>query len=225
MEGLKLARPEITEADRATALVKARGSWLLAIGELEAPGRKPCLVLVGGLPGTGKSTLARALAERASFRVIRSDVVRKELTVAIGKGQSPSDFAEGIYATEWTERTYAECLRRAEELMFEGERVLVDANFPEDTWRQVFLEAATRWGVPGFFLLCQAQPDVVRERLANRRDDASDADWSIHQKAAEMWEEPGPRTRSALQTVSTGGSMEGVLSQAADALRRWDLTG
>ena len=225
VEGLKLARPEIAEADRAVALTKARGSWLLALGELEEPGRKPCLVLVGGLPGTGKSTLARALAERAGFRVIRSDLVRKELAAAAGKEPGPSAFGEGIYTAEWTERTYAECLRRAEGLLFEGERVLVDANFREEAWRRAFLEAATRWGVPGGLLLCQAEPDVVRERLASRRDDASDADWPVYLKAVETWEEPGPRTRSALQTVSTGGSVERALSQAADVLRLWDLSG
>ena len=79
VEGLKLAEKEITEADRAASLQKSQGHWLLALGELEEPDRRPCLVLVGGLPGTGKSSLAAELATRKGFQVIRSDVVRKEL--------------------------------------------------------------------------------------------------------------------------------------------------
>jgi hypothetical protein len=225
VEGLKLARPEITEADRDVARTKARGSWLLALGELEVPDWKPCLVLVGGLPGTGKSTLACALAERAGFDVIRSDVVRKELAGVADKEEGPSPFGEGIYTAEWNERTYVECLHRAEALLFEGQRVLVDANFREEAWRRAFLDAATRWGVPGMFLLCQAAPAVVGERLARRRGDASDADWSIYLKAAAAWEEPGPRTRSALQAVATGGSVEVALSQAIEFLRQRELFG
>jgi aminoglycoside phosphotransferase family enzyme len=84
VEGLKLARPEIAASDRAVVVTKARGSWLLALAEFEAPDQKPCLVLVGGLPGTDKFTLAQALAERAGSRVIRSDLVRKELAVDCG---------------------------------------------------------------------------------------------------------------------------------------------
>src|SRR5204862_1007368 len=113
VEGFKLAEKEIPEAERAQALAQARAHWLLALGELEAPGRRPCLVLVGGLPGTGKSTLARGLAERAGFAVVRSDVVRKELAGLPAGGPSPQPLWEGLYAPEWTERTYAECLRRA----------------------------------------------------------------------------------------------------------------
>lgn len=79
VEGMELAEPEVPEAERSAALVRARAHWLLALSELESPSRRPCLVLIGGLPGTGKTTLARGLAGRAGFDVIRSDLVRKEL--------------------------------------------------------------------------------------------------------------------------------------------------
>src|SRR5439155_27021114 len=58
VEGLELAEKEVPEAERAAALGRARAHWLLALAELEGPGRKPCLLLVMGLPGTGKSRLA-----------------------------------------------------------------------------------------------------------------------------------------------------------------------
>src|SRR5438034_1293400 len=86
VEGFELLEKEIPAAERAAALERARAHWLLALGELEQPAQKPCLVLVGGLPGTGKSTLAQGLAQRAGFQVIRSDVVRKQLA-----GLAPTD--------------------------------------------------------------------------------------------------------------------------------------
>jgi len=217
VEGLKLARPEISESDRAVALSKAKGFWLLALGELEAPIRKPCLILVGGLPGTGKSALAKTLAQHAGFRVIGSDVVRKELA-GVGRGECRSKFGQGIYTAEWTKRTYVECLHRAEELLFQGERVLVDANFREESWRRAFLEAATRWGVPGAFLLCRVAPDVVRTRLASRGDEVSDADWPVYLKAADAWEEPGTVTQPVVHVLTTEGSPEQTLGQALEVL-------
>ena len=62
--------------------------------------RRPCLLLVAGLRGTGKFTLAHAVAEQADFQVSRSDVVRKEFTGVAIERRSPSTFGKGIYTAE-----------------------------------------------------------------------------------------------------------------------------
>ena len=220
VEGMKLAEPEIPEADRAAARVRARALWLSALSELEEPGRRPCLVLLAGLPGSGKSTLARSLAERAGFTVIRSDAVRKELAGRPAEAPAPAAFGEDIYTPEWDDRTYAECLRRAEKVVFQAGRVLVDASFREESRRRLFLDAARRWGIAGRLLLCQADADVVRRRLDHRSDDASDAGWAIYLEAARRWESLGQTTRAHTHEIDAGGSRSQVLEQAFAALRQ-----
>ena len=223
VEGFKQTQREVPEAERARALAKAQGYWLLALGELERPDRKPGLVLVGGLPGAGKSSLAADLAQRAGFSVIRSDLIRKELAAAAGTQPKPGPFGSGMYTPEWTERTYAECLRRAERLLFEGKRVVVDASFRQEAQRQAFLETAARWKVPGLLLLCQVEPSVARQRMAQRVDDASDANWSIYLQTAETWEPAGLGTQSALRRIPASESREATLDHALAILREADL--
>jgi aminoglycoside phosphotransferase family enzyme/predicted kinase len=229
VEGFELAEEEIPEPERAWALTRARAHWLLSLGLLEKPGYRPGLLLVAGLPGTGKSTLAKGLSELANFSLIRSDVVRKELaaslTLRVGIQRTPTrSVSEAeIYSSGWTDRTYAECLDRAEKLLFQGKRVIVDATFREEKKRKDFLELATRLAVPAAFLVCKADPEIIRSRLAERKDDVSDADWGVYRKAVEQWEEPDPRTRQVLRTIQTDGSIQQAISQATELLREFGL--
>jgi predicted kinase len=108
-------------------------------------------------------------------------------------------------------------------LLFAGARVLVDANFRVEAQRVMFLEAARRWGVPPVFLCCEAEPDKVRNRLADRHEDASDADWSVYLRASQAWQQPGAFTRSYLHKIDTGRSAAQSLSEALDVLRRQRL--
>lgn len=197
VEGMELGETEIDAAQRQKSGERAKAHWLLALGELAAPGERPCVVLLGGLPGTGKSTLGRFLAESAGFTQLRSDLVRKEIARS-----------GGIYSPERTERTYAELLSRGEELLWHGGRVLIDANFRADWQRQLFFDAARRWAVPILFVHCQADRAVIRARLQQRRGDASDADWSIFEQLAQTWEPVAPALQPITRTLDTSGPIE-----------------
>ena len=87
------------------------------------------LVLIGGLPATGKSVIAGALADRLGFTVLGSDRVRKELAGVDPGAQSAAGYGGGIYAPPWTERTYRELISRAARLLAMGESVILDASW------------------------------------------------------------------------------------------------
>jgi hypothetical protein len=187
------------------------------------PQERPALILIGGLPGTGKSTLAQALARQCHFQVIRSDVVRKELAALRPTGSVSSDFGEGPYTQEMTDRTYAECLRQAENAIFQGGRVIVDANFRTQVQRQQFLEAARRWALPPILMWCEADPEIVRQRLTRRQGDVSDANWAIYQQAVEQLEPFGEEAKTNLHAVPMDGELSGALKMAQSIIAHLGL--
>jgi predicted kinase len=224
VEGMAASEAELSLAEREHALRSARARWLLALTELEDAGRRPGLVLVGGLPGTGKSTLAAALSEHAGFDVVSSDRVRKELAGVDSESRADADFGEGLYTPEWDDRTYEACLGRAEALVFEGKRVVVDASFRDAGRRRVFLDAALAWGVRARVLVCTAEPDRVRRRLDQRTAGPSDADWAVYEAAAAVWQDETDPVYAARQLeVPSGGSARAALATSLGHLRRAGL--
>jgi aminoglycoside phosphotransferase family enzyme/predicted kinase len=216
--GIKLTEKEIPQLERQRAGTRARAHWLLALSELEEPNRKLLLVLVAGLPGSGKSTLARGLAERANFTVIRSDVVRKELAGLLPEASARGTPDTGIYSPEWTDRTYTECLRRAESLLADGGRVIVDANFPDESRRREFIDLATQFAVPVILLWCRVSPEAAKSRIAARRNDASDADTNTFDRAAERWQPFSERTRKIMREINADGTPEEMLMRGLEVI-------
>lgn len=174
---------------------------------------RPRLILIGGLPGTGKSTVAGLLADELGAVLMSSDRVRKELA-----GTSPSDpagagYREGIYSPEHTRRTYGELLRRAGKLLGQGETVVLDASWIRDSDRAEAEMCARASHSEIVSLQCVAPRELAAQRMRTRRGSSSDADPDI---AAAMSADADPWP--AAIEISTTGTPGETLTLALDAL-------
>ncbi|MEO3811560.1 AAA family ATPase [Sphaerisporangium sp. B11E5] len=171
------------------------------------------LVLVGGLPGTGKSTLAAALADRLGYTVLASDRVRKELAGIAPEQPAAAPFEEGIYTREWTARAYEELSSRARGLLGFGESVILDASWTDAAHRAAAGRLAEETFSDLVALRCTALPQVTAERLARRRGGVSDADQTI---ADVMRETTAPWPESV--EIDTSATRDQALSRALEVL-------
>jgi uncharacterized protein len=215
--------PAIPLPEQEKAAARATRHFLRALSGLAPPDERPALVLLGGLPGVGKSVLARALAETSGFVWIDTDMVRRELAAATDRATGPAPFEAGLYTPALTDKTYDECRRRARALLLEGKRVLIEASFRLDRHRAAFLEEADPLSVPALFLVCEADREVVRRRLQARPDrpspGPSDADWDIYRAMERRWEAPGPTTAPVTQRVRGDRPLEAMLLESTEILR------
>lgn len=125
------------------------------------------LVVVCGLPGVGKTTVAERIADHLGGRVLRTDVIRKEL------------FDEPTYADAETETVYAELIDRARRRVAAGEAVVLDATFADERFRVAAGEMADRVADGVTLVKVECDESVVEQRI-RRRDGISDADFDIH---------------------------------------------
>lgn len=174
---------------RASLLDDARAHVHLALGYA----LEPALVLVGGLPGTGKSWLAPHLARPLRARVLQSDVVRKELAGIEPAASARAAYGAGLYTPEARARVYEVLRERAAADLRAGRSVVVDASFTRAAQRAPFAALAAELGLACLAVEAEAPLEVVRARLAERAargTDASDADLEVHLRARASHEPP-----------------------------------
>lgn len=124
------------------------------------------LTIVCGLPGVGKTTTARDLAAENDARIIRSDVVRKQL------------FPEPTYSSQETEQVYETVLDRARAAL--PNPVVLDATWRRKRHRDKAVALAQREGVEYRIVKVECDEHVVKRRITERSGDESDADFSIY---------------------------------------------
>ena len=142
------------------------------------------VVAIGGIPGTGKSTLARALAPdlgpAPGAAVLRSDEIRKRQHGAPPEQRLP----KSAYSSAAGGRVFAELADATRRIAAAGHAVIADATFMDATHRAAVEAAAAKAGVPFLGLWLTAALSLLEARVAARTADASDADLSILRRTA-----------------------------------------
>jgi predicted kinase len=153
--------------------------------------RRPTLLITCGLSGSGKTWLARQLAERLGALHLRSDVERKRLAGLAARDDSCSPPDAGIYTLEFNERTYSRLHDCAVATLAGGEPLVVDAAFLRRNERRHLLALAKQLGLPFAVVHCGAPDALLRERVVARtaaRDDASEAGLDVLARQPGYWE-------------------------------------
>ncbi len=188
---IRAHQPGLAREAQAAIETEYRGYFHLA--ERLARRGRPALTLTHGLSGSGKTTVAGALAERLGAIRVRSDIERKRLFGLPETARTGSAVGGGIYDPRTTRRTYARLADLARAVLEAGWPVIVDATFLRDTERAAFRSLARELAVPAVIVSCTAPDAELRARILARertRADASEADLAVLARQRDASEPP-----------------------------------
>ncbi|HUH38742.1 MAG TPA: AAA family ATPase [Spongiibacteraceae bacterium] len=148
---------------------------------------KPRLVLMHGVSGSGKSTVAGQLADAMGAIRLRSDVERKRLAGLAPEAASSGD----IYTPAMGRATFDRLRALADTLLAAGLPVIVDATFLRCRDRQRFAELAVERRCALVIVACDAEPAELERRISARRNDASEASIEVMHAQRTQREWPG----------------------------------
>lgn len=197
---------------KAAKAEEARAYLALARRALEPV--PPRLLVVAGRSGTGKSSVAKALAHRfgamPGATLLRSDVVRKRLFSKVPTERLPPE----AYTPEQSARVFARIAARAATLLTAGRTVIADAVYGEPAQRAAIEAVARERRVPFRAVWLEAPEAALEARVAARRGDASDADLAVVRAQARSLD----ASAVAWPKVQAGRPLDEV---AADVERIW----
>ena len=174
VQSFKLDDPMISETEKKRALETAQKYFDLAYSYIDI--QRPALFITTGLIGTGKSTLAQALAERLDIPAISSDIVRKSLAGIPITEHRFEEVRRGIYSGDFSKRTYDELFKQAGERLSEGRSVIIDAAFGRAEDRLKAMGLAKEKEADFWALECVCADETIKERLDRRMREESASD-------------------------------------------------
>lgn len=201
--------PGISEEDRELSASRAKKYFHLAL-RYALFGSSPGLVVLFGLVGSGKSTVAQALSREIDCCVISSDVVRKEIMGLEPTDRQYVEHEEGIYSEEVTERTYDELIMRGIQEVVNEKTVILDATFSQRKFRDRTCQKAQFLEVPCYFIETRTSVETIKERLLAREKEeksVSDGRREIFETLRNEFEETVDIPRNQHIVVNTSNSL------------------
>jgi uncharacterized protein len=177
VDGIRLDQPGLDLVE--TARLGERQLRHIFLAAQRATREPPLLILTSGYSGSGKSWLAGRLARALPAVWLRSDVERKRLHGFDPLASAAAPPGAGLYSEEATGRTYARLAELVRTAVGAGLHLIVDAAFLDSRRREEFLRLGTRLGARPVVLACMASPELLRQRVAGRRGDPSDAGLAV----------------------------------------------
>ena len=160
----RLNEAEFSEEERRAAAARAGNFFDLAL-RYASRLKKPTVIAVGGLSGTGKTSIARAIAGELGLRVISADAVRHSL---FGEAKRPAPYGEGAYTAEASRLTYQTMVERGREMLGADRSVIVDATFLHHEDRAIAERMAMDAGAEWRLIECSLAPELVHKRIEER---------------------------------------------------------
>ncbi len=171
------AKVNAIRAGQGDAAAAAAALAHLRLAERLSHPRRPALLLMHGVSGSGKTHLAQRLLETLGAIRLRSDVERKRL-FGLGPLQESSQIPGGIYTEAASRRTFERLAELAGLLLRQGHLVILDATFLRRAHRQPMIHVAEAAGVPWRIVSLHTPHELLVKRVQQRlqaRDDASEA--------------------------------------------------
>ena len=159
------------------------------------------IIIVFGLPGSGKSYFASRLAERIGAKYVNSDRLRKKL------------FPEGDYSDQEKKVVYEHMLEEMMQAVIQEKSLVLDATFHRKRTRDLFTNKLQGKGEI-IFMEVQADEEIIRQRV-NRKREYSDADFEVYKLIRQQNE---PLMEQHLILKSTNDNIDEMLEKAAHYL-------
>ena len=211
------ASPEVDKETRETSLKMAKRYFQLALRYAGGIKSTPTLYVFLGLSGTGKSTIARAFAEKKKISWFNSDIVRKELVTGIPAHEKRLEpFGQGIYSPTFTKKTYRALSRLAGQELIIGKDAIVDATYLDKEKREQIAGLAKACGAKLVFIHCTCPDDIAIKRMSKRlesSDTVSDGRKEIFEKQQTIFRPPQSSEADQIVQLDTSDSVERVLER------------
>jgi aminoglycoside phosphotransferase family enzyme/predicted kinase len=198
---------------------------MLALAEQRRSLQAPCLIAVGGVIASGKSTVADRLGPLLGASIVSSDRVRKHLAGVSATTALPDAAWQGAYTPERSARVYDEVFRRARVVLKSGRPVILDCSFHDQNERMRAKQLASELAIPFWFVECQTNPSLSRARLAQRSTapHVSDGRLELFEELSQHWQPVAFDAREHIR-VDTGIPLEENMETLAHLLPAWPRT-